>query len=62
MPLPPPGILPDPGIEIASPASPALAGRFFATEPPGNPYLSNNKKVEDRDGMYYSMERNSINL
>ena len=26
--------LPDPGIE---PASPALAGRFFATEPPGKP-------------------------
>ena len=34
----------------------------FASEPPGNPYVSNNKKVEDRDGMYYSMERNSINL
>ena len=26
----------DPGIEHASPA---LAGRFFATEPPGKPYL-----------------------
>ena len=28
-----PGDLPDPGIE---PASPALSGRFFTTEPPGN--------------------------
>ena len=28
---PPPGDLPDPGIE---PMSPALAGRFFNTEPP----------------------------
>ena len=28
--------LPDPGIK---PASHALAGRFFATEPPGKPYL-----------------------
>ena len=27
----------DPGIEPSSPASPALAGRFFATKPPGNP-------------------------
>ena len=27
--------LPDPGIEPKSLASPALAGRFFTTEPPG---------------------------
>ena len=32
LPFPPPGDLPIPGIE---PASPALAGRFFNTEPPG---------------------------
>ena len=31
---PPPGNLPDPGIE---PVSPALAGGFFITEPPGKP-------------------------
>ena len=31
---PPPGDLPDPGIE---PASPALAGELFTTEPPGKP-------------------------
>ena len=31
-----PGDLPDPGIE---PASPALAGRFFATQPPGKPRI-----------------------
>ena len=37
LPFPPPGDLPDPGIEPASPASSALAGRFFTTEPPGNP-------------------------
>ena len=29
--LPPPGDLPDPGIEPASLTSPALAGRFFTT-------------------------------
>ena len=31
-----PGDLPDPGIKLASLASPALVGRFFTTEPPGN--------------------------
>jgi len=32
----PPGDLSDPGIELASPASPAWAGGFFlTTEPPG---------------------------
>ena len=34
LPFPTPGNLPDPGIE---PASLALAGRFFTTEPPGKP-------------------------
>ena len=29
--------LPDPGTEPTSPESPALAGEFFATEPPGKP-------------------------
>ena len=34
LPFPPPGGLPDPGIELISPA---LAGEFFTTEPPGKP-------------------------
>ena len=34
LPFPPPGDLPDPGIE---PVSPALAGGFFTTETPGKP-------------------------
>ena len=34
LPLPSPGDLPDPGIELVSPA---LVGRFFTTEPPGKP-------------------------
>ena len=37
LPFPPPGDLPEPGIEPASPASPALAGGFFTTEPLGKP-------------------------
>ena len=34
LPFPSPGDLPDPGIE---PRSPAWAGGFFTTEPPGKP-------------------------
>ena len=38
-----PGNLPNPGSKPASlcPVSPALAGRFFPTEPPGKPIISN---------------------
>ena len=32
-----PGDLPDPGIEPAPSVSPALAGGFFTTTPPGKP-------------------------
>ena len=35
--FPPPGDLLDPEDE---PLSPALAGRFFTTEPPGNPAIT----------------------
>ena len=47
LPFPPPGDLPNPGIEPMSPASPALAGGFFTSlplEPPGKPkyYIFNN--------------------
>ena len=34
LPCPPPGDLPDPGIEPESLMSPAFAGGFFTTEPP----------------------------
>ena len=36
LPCPPPGDFPDPGIKLSSPA---LAGGFFTTEPPGKPYV-----------------------
>jgi len=35
LPFPPPGNLPQPGIEPFSHAFPALAGKFLTTEPPG---------------------------
>ena len=37
LPFPPPGDLPNPGIEPRSPASPALAGGFFTPEPSEKP-------------------------
>ena len=37
LPCPPPGDLSDPGIEPTTPESPAWAGGFFTTEPPGKP-------------------------
>ena len=37
LPFPPPRDLPNPGIKLASLASPVLAGGFFTTLPPGKP-------------------------
>ena len=37
LPFPPPGDLPNPGIEPVSLASPALEGGFFTTVPPAKP-------------------------
>ena len=42
----PPGDLPNPGIELLSLASPALAGRFFTTEPPGKPVVQPQAFIE----------------
>ena len=42
LPFPSPGDLPNPGIKLVSLASPALAGRFFTTEPSGKPLLPHN--------------------
>ena len=37
LPFPPPEDHPNPGAESMSPTSPALAGRFLTTQPPGKP-------------------------
>ena len=47
LPFPPPGDLPNPGIKPTSFASPALAGRFFTTEPPGKPDLQSRTRDTD---------------
>ena len=39
LPFPSPGDLSDPGNEPMSSASPALAGKFFTTEPLGKPFI-----------------------
>ena len=39
LPFSTPGDLPDPGIESTSRVSPALAGRFCTTVPPGKPAI-----------------------
>ena len=46
LPFPFPRDLPNPGIE---PASPALAGGFFTTEPPGKPLDKNTAYVFEGD-------------
>ena len=62
LPFPPPGDLPDPGIE---PASPAFAGRFFTTELPGKPTgnPSHNSLTEDEiKGMQIGREEVKITV
>ena len=53
-----PGDLPNTEIEPAFPAVPALVGRFFTTQPPGNPSLHLTGK-EKRDGREKGMGRRS---
>ena len=43
LPFPPPGHLPNLGMEPTSPASPALAGGFFTTELPGKPFAEDSR-------------------
>ena len=48
LPFPTSRDLPDPGIRPASVVSPALAGRFFITVPPGKPRNEKHWKLEER--------------
>ena len=50
LPFPPPGDLPDPGIEPTSSASLALAGGFFTTEPLGKPQKLDELKSPSKSG------------
>ena len=55
LPFPPPGDLPDAGIEPLPPASPALAGGFFTTVPPGKPLSAKHKVKPSKLLNYYSL-------
>ena len=54
LPFPPPGDLPDPGIK---PVSPAVADRFFPTEPLGKPSQSANPQANWVPGQFYLQNR-----
>ena len=66
------GDLPNPGIKPASPVSPAFAGRFFTTEPPGEQKVCNalqlarsNQELEERksvDGIHMEVSRECMLL
>ena len=73
LPFPPPGDLPDPGIEPMCLASPALAGGFFTTAPPGKPcvcvcvcvcvhvcVISHYSHARDSDPMDYTLQASSV--
>ena len=59
LPFPPLGDLPDPGIEPVSPESPALAGGFFTTEPPGELF---NVKITIIKTEYFPLEPGMVFL
>ena len=44
--FPSPGDLPDLGMELESLVSPALAGRFFTTAPPGKPMTGRYRELQ----------------
>ena len=54
-----PGDLPDPGIK---PESPALAGRFFTTEPPGKPQAPLERRIKTRIHSFVKLEMVNWNL
>ena len=60
--LPPPGDLPNPGIKPTSPVAPALAGRFFTTEPMGSPRRKYTKRKIPRKKLKKKKQKNSSQL
>ena len=59
--LPPPGDLPNPGIKPASPVAPALAGRFFTTEPMGSPRRKYTKRKIPRKKLNKKNKQTVVN-
>ena len=59
LPFPPPGYLPNPGIEPMSPESLSLVGGFFTTEPPGK--LLTSRTQGQRPAKFLLYNRNQSN-
>ena len=55
VPVPTPGGLLNPGIKLASPASSAMASRFFITVPPGMPAKLYDKSMFSFVGNYQNV-------
>jgi len=55
LPFPIPRDIPNSGIEPAFLASPALAGRFFTTAPPGKPPKNKYRRFPTYDDVTYNM-------
>ena len=60
-PFPPPGDLPDPGIQPLSPESPALASRFFTSKLPGKPRTSSNSCYSGKGRDVHTKDEQSSN-
>ena len=58
--FPPPGFLPDPGLELTSLVSPALADRFFTVTPPGNALICIVLLYEHV--LYINVHKNTVRL
>ena len=59
LPFPTPGDIPDPGIKLMSPVSPAVTGRFFTTEPPGLTFKDSGKiQWPNRYGLHTGSRKN----
>ena len=58
-PFPSPRDLPNPAIEPMSLVSPALAGRFFTTEPPGTEQITTNGNHQFTEGNRSRRKRNN---
>ena len=57
--MPPLGDLPNPGVK---PASPALLGRFFTTEPPWKPRISHCSSVGEKKNIVGNLIGIALNL
>ena len=63
LPCPPPGGLPDPGIEPASLTSPALAGGFFTTSATWEPCtMESNSAITENEIMLFAITQTDLEI